>query len=187
MVLEGIDQAGKSVQLERLKTVLPDAHFTHQPSGGTVVGRVVYELTEQVASIHPVARQFLHLASHAEHYEKELIPALSANGVVMDRCWWSAVAYGYFAGGLQYAFADYQQFEATVRIPTQGIDPAVVFLFMHAWRSDRHNTEELVAGYHFLDERFLDTVERVPAVGEEETTEFIVRRLRDRELLRAVQ
>lgn len=187
MVLEGIDQAGKSTQLERLKAVLPDAHFTHQPSGGTVVGQVVYNLTETIAVIHPVARQFLHLASHAEHYERELIPALSAGGVVMDRCWWSTVAYGYFAGNLQYAFPSYEMFEEMAKVPAQGIEPAVVFVFMDAWRPDRHNTEALLGGYHHLLERYRSTAERVPKGDEETVTEFIVKRLRDRELLQVIR
>lgn len=184
VVLEGIDQAGKSTQLERLKGVIPDAHFTHQPSGGTVVGQVVYELTEQVAQMHPVSRQFLHLASHAEHYEREIIPALSTNGVVMDRCWWSTIAYGYFSGGLQYAFPSYQAFEDMVKVPAQGIEPAIVFLFMNAWRPDRNNTEGLISGYNMLADRF--KCEKVPTDDEEATTEFIVRCLRERGLLRPV-
>ena len=187
VVLEGVDQAGKSTQLERLKLALPDALFTHQPSGSTMVGKVVYQLTEQERNMSPVTRQLLHLASHAEHYEREIIPRLSDGAVVMDRCWWSTIAYGYFAGNLQYAVPDYETFERIALLPTQGVQPTVVFVFTRAWRRDRNNTEGLTSGYHYLIERYRDLVEEVPADSVEATTNFIIKRLRDRDLLRPVQ
>lgn len=186
VVLEGIDQAGKSTQAERLQRVLPDSLFTHQPSGGNVVGEVIYALTE-AHEMHPVTRQLLHLASHAEHYERTIIPRLSDGSVVMDRCWWSTIAYGYFSGNLQYAVPDYEFFERLAKLPTQGMEPDVVFVFMRAWRKDRHNTTALIAGYNSLIERYPDVVETVPADTVEATTQFIIKRLQDRELLQSVR
>lgn len=186
VVLEGLDKAGKTTQANALQAVLPDTLFTHQPSGGNVVGATVYELTEAVTAMSPVARQFLHLASHAEHYERELIPTLSTGGVVMDRCWWSTIAYGYFGSGLRFAM-DYPLFEEMCCLPTQGVMPKVVFVFMSPWAEDRHNNSEVLAGYHSLIERFNEVAVVVPKDSVEKVTRFIVEELARRNLLVRVQ
>lgn len=184
IVLEGMDATGKSTQVDELNKLFPDGKFTHQPSGVTVVGEVVYQITEQVSDMHPLTRQFLHLASHAEHYAKWILPTLSTDGVFMDRCWWSTVAYGYFAGRLHYLMS-LDDFIRMVQLPTQELEPTLVFVFMNPWHHDVHNTPELADGYRQLIDRFGENTIVVPKLGIEETTAFIVDVLRSKHLLEA--
>lgn len=182
IVLEGLDKTGKSTQRQALEGLFPDAYYTHQPSGGNVVGQVVYQLTEEVRDLHPVARQFLHLASHAEHYQREILPALSDRAVIMDRCWWSTMAYGWYAGGLQY-LVDYTSFLTMAQLPTQGRMPDLVFLFLNPWEEDHHNTAKGREGYISLLEEYPGTTVVVPEGTVEEATEFIVQTLRDHRMV----
>jgi hypothetical protein len=49
--------------------------------------------------IDPTAGQLLHVAAHIDALHKTIIPALECGEiVVMDRFWWSTVAYGKTAG-----------------------------------------------------------------------------------------
>lgn len=177
IVLEGLDKAGKSTQREALEGYFPDAYYTHQPSGGNSVGQLVYQLTEGVKDLSPVGRQFLHLASHAEHYQRDILPVLSDRAVIMDRCWWSTVAYGWFAGGIRY-LCDLADFIAMAKLPTQGKDPSLVFVFTHPYEEDYHNTPELLRGYSWLFERSSAKSFVVPDASQEEVTAFIVDALR---------
>lgn len=182
VVLEGLDATGKTTQMERLNKVFPDGVFTHQPSGTTAVGSVVYQLTEQVKDIEPLARQFLHLASHCEHYQSFIIPTLSDRGVFLDRCWWSTVALGWFGSRLKYRGIELETFLEVAWWPTQRIEPTVVFLFLHPHQADHHNTPEVIEGYKFLQEEYKETTVEVPLMSEAETTSFIVRELQRRSL-----
>ena len=183
VVLEGIDATGKSTQLERLRDLLGDELYTHQPSGDTMVGQAVYSITEKSTNLTPLARQFLHLAAHSEQYEKVIIPALSDRGVIMDRCWWSTVAYGWFDGGLKHLI-DLIDFIRLVRLPTHGVMPDVVFVFMHAWKQDRHNTIELCNGYEYLTlDLYPEVMEPMEIGTPEEQTAQIMAALERRGLL----
>jgi dTMP kinase len=68
------------------------------------LGELVYNLhhcPEQYGldGIEPTARQLLHVAAHIDTLHKTIIPALECGEiVVMDRFWWSTVAYGKAAG-----------------------------------------------------------------------------------------
>lgn len=177
VVFEGMDKTGKSTQRQAMEGLFPDVHYTHQPSGGTVVGQLVYQIEEEMhGSINPVARQFLHLAAHAEHYHREIIPTLSDRAVIMDRCWWSTVAYGWWGGGIKY-LCELADFTFMAQLPTQGIQPNVVFLFLEPFEKDHHNTEEVRNGYLCLASEFPGTV-HVPVLSVEETTNFIVGELK---------
>ena len=109
--------------------------------------------------------------------------AAANRGVFLDRCWWSTIAYGWFAGGLRHVI-EYEAFEEMVKLPTQGIMPRVVFLFMHEHELDPHNTQPLLEGYKALAEERIDQVEMI-LYGDtvEQTKEFIVNRLASRDLL----
>src|ERR1700760_2821735 len=144
VVFEGMDNTGKSTQLEMFEAACyrptdkalyePLPIFTHQPSGtSSKLGLEIYELTEatdwRVNS--PLSRQLLHLAAHAEHYATDILPALKERAVMMDRCWWSTVAYGYrgvVAG--QFRFDD---FIKLAQAPAQGKIPDLVFYFEHQY------------------------------------------------------
>jgi thymidylate kinase len=105
---------------------------------------------------------------------------------VMDRSWWSTIAYGYFGSGLRFAM-DYPLYEAMCLLPTQGVMPKVVFVFKSPWAGDHHNNSEVLAGYHSLIERFHDMAVVVPKDTVEKVTQFIVAELARRNLLVRVQ
>lgn len=183
VVLEGLDATGKTTQMEELNKLFPDGVFTHQPSGTTVVGSVVYQLTEQVKDIEPLARQLLHLASHCEHYQQFIVPTLSDRGIFMDRCWWSTVAYGWFGSRLQYRGIDISQFMEIAQWPTQGVEPTVIFLFLEPFKADPHNTPEVRQGFEHLHLAYKSKVVLVPQLSLKATTTFIIKELRARGLV----
>ena len=66
VVIEGIDTAGKSTQLEILKQKYPEAIFTKEP-GGTEIGTKIREMVLNGEAKSKVAEMFLFLADRAEH------------------------------------------------------------------------------------------------------------------------
>src|SRR5258708_36870334 len=101
IVLEGLDRTGKSPQADALKALRwaePAPVFAHMPSGLTALTGEIYRLTEHTPITSPLARQLLHLACHAENIDT-LARARQTSGVVLDRGWWSTVAYGWSRGG----------------------------------------------------------------------------------------
>lgn len=188
IVLEGLDATGKSTQLAMFQQCIDremwshDLLLTHQPSGGSPVGEAVYEVTENGNIESATARQFLHLASHAEHYKREIIPALDDGiPVVMDRCWWSTMAYGAQAVQAETGVG-WSRFQRIAQMPTQGRHPDVVFLFKEPWQEDRHNTPQLLENYERLQEENFDTTFVVPRLDPEQTFVHILMTLADLEL-----
>lgn len=187
VVFEGLDATGKTTQLERIRDAarLPEVPlfgdnpplFIHQPSGGNAVGEMVYKLTEQKGTIETgLARQYLHLASHAEQWALDILPTLEAGGsVFMDRCWWSTIAYGWFSAGLVDTLPiHYHEFRKMVMLPTQQRMPDLVFLFTRPHAHDDHNTWDLERGYqHLLKTEHDYPVVEVPKDNIEATTQFI--------------
>jgi dTMP kinase len=161
IVFEGLDATGKTTQLDRLEAGangLVNGHelftakpmFTHQPSGNDALGERIYSITEEMKINSPWCRQFLHLASHANHYKNMIIPALAADiPVFMDRCWWSTFAYGYY-GGEMFDEMTPLDFLRIATLPAMGRYPDAVFLFTEPYAEDRHNTELVVDGYRWL-------------------------------------
>lgn len=190
IVFEGLDATGKSTQLQTIKdlAMMPGAGifgddvplFTHQPSGANSVGEAVYRITEDGNIESPLARQFLHLASHAEHYTLDIIPHLAGGGsVFMDRCWWSTVAYGWPGVKALVPELRWWQFRDIARLPALGHMPDVVFLFTRPHQHDRHNTPAVEAEYErlFNTENETSVVVRVPVGTVDSTTEFIMESL----------
>ncbi len=182
LVLEGLDATGKSTQLHRLGERLSGVLTTHQPSGATAVGQTVYELAENATIQSPLARQLLHLASHAEHYRTEIRPALLGGAVLMDRCWWSTVAYGWYGTDLG-TIVDLETFLKVAQLPAEGLMPDMVFVFLDPWRADPHNMPSVRDGYESLLERYADRAVRVPPVDASATTTFILDVLEERGLV----
>lgn len=146
IVLEGIDAAGKSTQAAYLEEQFPEDLVIHSPSGTSAVGWRIYELTENEPRLNPMSRQFLHLASHCEMYDRDIVPALHARGVIMDRNWWSTVAYGWSAAEL-HMYLQYPDLIDLARVPTLGTVVAHTFCFLRAYKEDPHNTRELMDAY----------------------------------------
>lgn len=185
IVLEGLDRSGKSTQMDALRALHwanPAPVFTHMPAGLTTLTGDIYRLTEHRSIASPLARQLLHLACHAENIDA-LAQARQSSGVVLDRWWWSTVAYGWYAGGLASAGVDEAAFFGMIDTVWSRQHADAVFLFMAPHEHDELNRDEVRAEYaHFASEFPSLTIE-VPLADPGSTTDFIVTHLLERELL----
>jgi dTMP kinase len=91
VVIEGIDTAGKSTQLDILKQKYPEAIFTKEP-GGTQIGLKLREMVLNGEAKSKVAEMFLFLADRAEH-SFEIIKQHKDDIVISDRGFLSGIAY----------------------------------------------------------------------------------------------
>ena len=91
VIIEGIDTAGKSTQLEILKENYPEAIFTKEP-GGTDLGVKLREMVLNGEAKSKVAEMFLFLADRAEH-SFEVVKPNKDNIVISDRGFLSGIAY----------------------------------------------------------------------------------------------
>lgn len=91
VVVEGIDTAGKSTQLDLLQKKYTDAVFTKEP-GGTAIGLKLRTMALNGEAKSPIAEMFLFLADRAEHIE-EVIVANKEKIVISDRSMVSGIAY----------------------------------------------------------------------------------------------
>ena len=91
VIIEGIDTAGKSTQLEILKHKYPEAIFTKEP-GGTAIGTKIREMVLNGEAKSKVAEMFLFLADRAEH-SYEIVKKNPDNIIISDRGFLSGIAY----------------------------------------------------------------------------------------------
>jgi len=93
IIVEGIDTAGKSTQIELLKEHFPKAIFTKEP-GATKLGKTIRQLVLNTEAKSELAEMFLFLADRAEHSFEVLQKAQQNNKIVIsDRGFISGVAY----------------------------------------------------------------------------------------------
>ena len=109
LIFEGPDGTGKTTLSLRLVEWLTSQghHARYVSSPGRIegsLGELVYNLHHSperygLHGISPAAKQLLHVAAHIDALHSTIIPALeSGEIVVMDRFWWSTVAYGKVSG-----------------------------------------------------------------------------------------
>lgn len=91
VVIEGVDTAGKSTQLDILQQKFQEALFTKEP-GGTELGVKLRQMALSGEAQSKTAEMFLFLADRAEHIE-EVILANEDKMVVSDRSVISGIAY----------------------------------------------------------------------------------------------
>jgi len=91
LVLEGIDTAGKSTQMEALRGLFPEAVFTKEP-GGTPTGAQIRQLILETGVRSERAELLLFLADRSEHIEEVVIPNRSGI-IISDRSVISGMAY----------------------------------------------------------------------------------------------
>lgn len=121
VAIEGIDTAGKSTQIECLRTLFPDALITKEP-GGTTAGIEIRNMVLHGNLTSKTAELFLFLADRAEHTESIILPNMNKL-IISDR---SAVS------GMAYASVQDLCDEATLvllnRLVTGGTLPESVFI-----------------------------------------------------------
>lgn len=149
VVFEGLDRAGKSTQLDRMKQAIDPAGttFVHMPSGfsGFTIG--VYGLLEDThkAPTDPLARQLAHLSCHSESMPM-LVEKASTGALVLDRWWWSTLAYGWHSRGGTDLSIDEHTFRTLIEAIWAPICADVVFLFTHAYEADNNNVDGVSNG-----------------------------------------
>jgi dTMP kinase len=185
VVFEGLDRSGKSTQLSAL-TQLPWAEpapvFTHMPSGLTNLTKGVYRLTEDTTINSPLARQLLHLACHAENIHA-VGQARDSGGVVLDRWWWSTVAYGWHGARLADGDVDESTFFGMIDAIWSRLPASVVFLFTTPYRDDTLNRDQVRDGYARLAAQYPAITVVVPEADPDSTTHFVLATLRERNLV----
>jgi dTMP kinase len=127
ITFEGIDGAGKSTQVVKLKRHLQETGrevLTLREPGGTEVAENIRELLLQSKlDIVPVAELLLFAASRAELVQKVILPALEQGIVViLDRFSDSTTAYQGYGRGLSLELLD-----EVNRIATFGLRPDITF------------------------------------------------------------
>jgi dTMP kinase len=187
VVFEGLDKTGKSTQVSHLLEAMdrPTAMY-HMPSGSQEFSRKIYEITEEVEEMPALARQFLHLACHSAH-QSEIRMRLLSEAVVLDRFWWSTMAYGWHSNPEIGTLFSQKEWETLLRNTWDRLYPNVVFLFLHTWAKDRRNRDLVRFGYQDLYRRTAykspELPVLVPPMDEYKTHEYIVGVLRDKKLL----
>jgi len=184
VVLEGLDRAGKSTQqaaFARVRWDPPEPLLVHMPSGLTDLTQALYRITEQQSISSPLARQLLHLACHAENLPL-LVEARRSSGVILDRWWWSTVAYGWFGADLRTKMAE-SAFFGAIDLVWGGVRADVLFLFLSSFDDDPHNLPPVVEGYKWLAEQQPDLAVEVPVLKPDETFAFLTNELRRRSLI----
>ncbi|MEA1915515.1 MAG: dTMP kinase [Campylobacterota bacterium] len=91
IVIEGIDTAGKSTQLDILRKKYPTALFTKEP-GGTALGQKIRQIALNGEAQSPLAEMFLFLADRAEHHH-EVVLQNQDKMIISDRGFISGIAY----------------------------------------------------------------------------------------------
>lgn len=91
IIIEGIDTAGKSTQLNILKERYPNAVFTNEP-GGTELGLDLRAMVLNGRAKSKIAEMLIFLADRAEHIEQVIKPNKDKL-VISDRGFVSGIAY----------------------------------------------------------------------------------------------
>lgn len=91
VVIEGVDTAGKSTQLEILSSNHKEAIFTKEP-GGTEIGLKLRQMALNGEAKSKIAEMFLFLADRAEHIE-EIIKPNENKMIISDRSVISGISY----------------------------------------------------------------------------------------------
>jgi dTMP kinase len=185
---EGIDGAGKSTQVERLKAFLKqrgrDVVVTREP-GGTEAGERIRELLLDGCDISARTEAALFAAARAELVEAVIRPALAAGAdVIVDRYLDSSLAYQGVARGL-----DLELLYAWNLHMVQDVLPVRTFLLelpaedasLRLGAPDRLERESVVfrrkveEAYRQLARRFADRIVEIDASASEEQVAALVR------------
>ncbi|MFA5462181.1 MAG: dTMP kinase [Sulfurimonas sp.] len=121
VTIEGIDTAGKSTQIEKLRAHFKDAIITKEP-GGTEAGKEIREIVLSAKTKSKKAEFLLFLADRAEHIKEVIEPNLQKM-IISDRSVVSGVAYALIQGEISETAILHLN-----RFATGGIYPQKVFL-----------------------------------------------------------
>ena len=157
---EGIDQSGKSTQVEKLKMNLAAAGveplFFREP-GGTSISEQIRRilLSTDNENMDSRCELLLYTAARAQLVSEKIIPALTKGRfVILDRFYHSTIAYQCYGRGLAEEWAEVINREAV-----QGIEPDLTFIFDIAPDEAIHRRDE--AGRDRIEQSALEFFEKV--------------------------
>jgi hypothetical protein len=166
--------------------------FAHMPSGFVPFTNRVYAAlegrnaegvvdgAERPAS--DLAQQLAHLACHAESMGR-LVAAVEDGALVLDRWWWSTLAYGWFGGSVEQSGLGEASFYDLIRTIWEPIKPSLVFVFLEPHQSDCNNSAGVEAGYRELLAKNTEFSFPVPNGTADQVHDFIVATLDGRGVL----
>lgn len=150
-VVEGPDGVGKSTIIEKVVPLLRDEGYivenlTFPGRDPGTLGKHVYELHHNpgcfgITEIDQGALQALHISAHIDAIFRRILPSLKEGKVViLDRFWWSTVAYGVASGVPQDLLDSMVSLE---NVAWEGRRPDMVFLvdLEHPYRSELQTRE----------------------------------------------
>lgn len=129
ITFEGIEGAGKSTQIKRVKKFLDQRGIASQvvrEPGGTVLGNQIRNMLLDQQDIHIKGRteMLLYAASRAQLIEEIILPSLKANKIILcDRYVDSSIAYQGFGAG-----EDLKEIIEVNQIATMGLVPHRTYL-----------------------------------------------------------
>lgn len=186
IVLEGLDKTGKTTQAKALVEALEPAstEHVHMPRGFTCFSDELYTMLEsdRRKPTSGVARQLAHLACHAESVPR-INRILQDRAVVLDRWWWSTVAYGWYSGEVPNEGVSEDAFMGLIQSIWGQLHPSVIFLFDRPHEEDANNSDPIRHGYNILARDHPEVTQRVQAGKPEAVTTFILDQLAQRGLL----
>ncbi|WP_137772272.1 MULTISPECIES: hypothetical protein [unclassified Microbacterium] len=192
IVFEGLDQTGKSTQLNRLRGSVHSEStvFAHMPTGFTKFTERVYRALEgEVPDEKPtsgLAQQLAHLACHAESVP-DLKRAAETRSLILDRWWWSTLAYGWYGGSVKQSGFPESSFKELIDTIWSPITPSIVFVFLEPHHLDPNNAPGVQDGYRALLKEHAESAVVVPIANEEATHSFVTKTLLDRGLAARVE
>ncbi|WP_297440563.1 dTMP kinase [Sulfurimonas sp.] len=122
IAIEGIDTAGKSTQIDALRSNYPNAVITKEP-GATAIGKEIREMVLSARTQSKKAEFLLFLADRAEHITEVIEPNIDTTMIISDRSVVSGVAYAFIQGEISETAILHLN-----RFATNGIYPQKVFL-----------------------------------------------------------
>lgn len=192
IVFEGLDQTGKSTQLSRLRSSVDAGStvFAHMPSGFTTFTQRVYRALEgETPDEKPtsgLAQQLAHLACHAESVP-DLKRAAEERSLILDRWWWSTLAYGWYGGSAKQSGLPESSFKELIDTIWSPIKPSIVFVFLEPHHLDLNNAPGVQGGYQALLNEYSESAVVAPIANEEETHSFVTETLLNRGLAARVE
>jgi dTMP kinase len=175
VVFEGLDRAGKSTQLELLHhRVAPgSATFAHMPSGTATFTQELYLLLENHPPASGLARQLAHLACHSETMTS-LVDGAASGALVLDRWWWSTIAYGWYGGAVQASGISESTFRELISVVWAPFTASIVFLFLTPRGEDPNNVSGVEDGYRELAATHPGLAVVVPDLAKGGTHDYLV-------------
>lgn len=188
IVLEGLDKTGKTTQSQELRRLfdLSTTRHVHMPSGFTAFTDETYSMLESSIRTpqNGLAKQLAHLACHAESVP-QITELLESTAVILDRWWWSTLAYGWYSGDISATSITESTYRALIDGIWSELKPSVVFLFDRPYDEDANNSDPILAGYRLIAAADPGAV-LVPQANPEIVTSFILDELRRRSLLATI-